>query len=109
MLLFTTLFLISPYSGGITISHADRFRASFISIEANPDFSLAVVGMRDGSKLHFCHRVDERWVQQLPGETQTGSDTARELLAVVVRFRLNAKHLEVQFEDNSRWELCFRA
>ena len=34
--------------------------------------------------------------------------TVGELLAHIANFRLNAKHLDVQFADGSRWERRFR-
>jgi hypothetical protein len=90
------------------LTYAERFGASFVSIEANHNFSEAIAGMRDGSKLHFCHRVEERWVKALPGQANTTPGCAGELLAVLAMFRLNAKHLDLRFADSSQWELPFK-
>jgi hypothetical protein len=78
-------------------------RKSFVALEVNGEFSEAVLQMGDGSRLHFCHRVGERWVKA------EGDDAgmAGAVLARIARFRLNARHLDVQFEDGSRWEAGF--
>jgi hypothetical protein len=83
--------------------HEELLRRSFISLEVNDDFSEAVLGMRDGSRLRFCHRVGERWAKA-EGDP---ADLAGQVLATLSRFRLNGKHLDVQFGDGSRWEARF--
>jgi hypothetical protein len=77
-------------------------RSSFVALEVNDDFSEAVVALRDGSRLRFRHRVGERWVRAEGGEGLAGT-----VLAAVSQFRLNAKHLDVQFADGTRWEARF--
>ena len=59
----------------------------------------------DGSHLAFCHRVDERWVKAIRCD-QNGSNStiAEQLLTDISQFRLNAKHLDIQFQDGSRWD-----
>ena len=65
---------------------------------------------RDNSQLCFCHRVDERWAKAFgpdPHEEETG--LAGVLLSAVKMFRLNAKHLDIQFEDGSQWDEVLKA
>jgi hypothetical protein len=82
----------------------EEFRRAFASLEVNEDFTEAVVGMRDGSQLCFCHRVGERWVKVVcEGEV----NTAGQLLPLIGMFRLNRKHLDIQFQDGGRWEARF--
>jgi len=74
-------------------------------VVANADYSEAVLRLGDGSRLCFCHRVDERWAKALgPEGREDQAGMAGELLAAIVMFRLNAKHLDIQFEDGSRWD-----
>jgi len=80
------------------------FRGSFVSLEVNADFSEAVLRMRDGSRLCFCHRVGQRWAKAVAAG---GADLAGQLLPLIALFRLNARHLDVQFQDGSRWEARF--
>jgi hypothetical protein len=83
----------------------EAFRGSFVSLEVNEDFSEAVLSMRDGSRLCFCHRVGERWARAMgPGE----GGLAGQMLTLIALFRLNAKHLDLQFHDGSHWEARFR-
>jgi hypothetical protein len=80
------------------------FRGSFVSLEVNADFTEAVLRMRDGSRLSFCHRVGQRWAKAAAaGE----ADLAGLLLPLIALFRLNARHLDVQFHDGCRWEARF--
>ena len=81
-------------------------RHSFVTLEVNDDFTEATVTLRDHSGLHFCHRVGERWTRALIPDP-TGPALAGLLLARITQFRLNAKHLDVQFDDASRWEFRF--
>jgi hypothetical protein len=91
------------------MSTEEVWRHSFVLVEVNDEFTEAKISMRDGSKVCFCHRVGERraWAVSTD-ETATATDFAIELLAKIRLFRLNAKHLEVQFEDGTRWEARFR-
>ena len=83
-------------------------RSAFVSLEVNGDFSEAVLVLRDGSRLCFCHRVGERWAKAAgPEGSASGAALAEEVLASVALFRLNPKHLDVQFGDGSRWEARF--
>ena len=76
---------------------------SLISAEVNEDFTEAALALRDKSKLCFCHRVNERWSKAV-GETEEETGMAGELLAAVTMFRLNARHLDIRFNDGSRWD-----
>jgi hypothetical protein len=90
------------------MTHEEFLRRSFVSLEVNEAFSEAVLRMRDDSRLHFCHRVDERWAKAVASDQpESGTALAGTVLATVARFRLNAKHLDVQFADGSRWEARF--
>jgi hypothetical protein len=76
-----------------------------LTVEANESFSEAIVRMRDGSRLCFCHRVGERWAKAVgPEQHEAESGLAEELLAAITKFRLNAKHLDIEFADGSRWD-----
>jgi hypothetical protein len=78
-------------------------------VEVNGDYSEAVLLLGDGSRLCVCHRVGERWakaVNPLAGEVER--TVADDILARVAMFRLNAKHLDIQFADGSRWEMRFK-
>ncbi len=87
------------------MSDGDLIRASFTSLEVNDAFTEAAALLDDQSRLEFRHRVGERSVQALGPENQ--DHRAKQILALVKRFRLNAKHLDVEFIDGSRWELLF--
>ena len=59
----------------------------------------------DNSRLCFCHRVGERWAKAVgPEDREDEAGLAGELLSAMTMFRLNAKHLDIQFEDGSRWD-----
>jgi hypothetical protein len=86
----------------------ELLRESFVSLEVNGDFTEAVVLLRDGSRLCFCHRVGERWAKAVGGPAGVNEGgLAGRVLSLVGLFRLNAKHLDVQFADGSRWEERF--
>jgi hypothetical protein len=87
----------------------ELLRESFVSLEVHDAFTEATLQMRDHSRLVFCHRVGERWARA-EGDAGEGSDStlAGRVLSLMSLFRLNAKHLEVWFEDGSHWETRFR-
>lgn len=88
------------------MTDADCLRAAFKSLDVNANFTQATLLLRDDSQLHFCHRVQERTVNA----TGSGDEMdAAKLLAKIARFRLNAKHLDIQFADGSRWEAILGA
>jgi hypothetical protein len=76
---------------------------ALVSLKVNETHTEAVLVLTDGSRLFFCHRVDERWAKA------DGAGLAGEVLSMIGLFRLNGKHLDVQFNDGSRWEARFRA
>lgn len=78
---------------------------ALLTVEANENFSEAVLQFRDKTRLCFCHRVGERWAKAVgPGQREDEGGLAAELLAAMTSFRLNAKHLDIQFQDGSRWD-----
>ena len=84
-------------------------RASFIAVDADKNFTEAVMRLSDESRLCFCHRVDERWAKAIgPEDKEDEAGLAGELLRAITIFRLNAKHLDIQFEDGSRWDEAFQ-
>jgi hypothetical protein len=86
------------------MSDDDRLRSVFRSIEVNSDFTEAKLQQQDGSTLHLCHRVSERWVRAEPADE---ANQAHAILQRIALFRLNAKHLEIFFVDGTRWEAGF--
>jgi hypothetical protein len=79
------------------MSGRELLQQSFASLEVDSTHTEAVLLLRDGSQLYLCHRVGERWAK-------AAGPTAERVLALVSLFRLNAKHLVVQFADGSEWE-----
>ena len=83
----------------------DILRAQLIAVEADKNFTEAVMRFGDNSRLCFCHRVGERWAKAVgPEDREDEAGLAGELLRAITMFRLNAKHLDIQFEDGSRWD-----
>lgn len=82
----------------------ETLRKALLSVVANEDFTEAVMRFRDNSRLGFCHRVGDRWAKAVgPESREDDSGLAGELLSAITMFRLNSKHLDIQFEDGSRW------
>jgi hypothetical protein len=80
-------------------------RRALTAVEANENFTEAVMRFHDNSRLCFCHRVGERWANAIgPEHREEEAGLAGELLSAMTMFRLNAKHLDIQFEDDSRWD-----
>jgi len=86
----------------------ELFRRSFQSIEVNDAFTEAVIHMDDGSRLCFCHKVGERWAKAEGSDPGEDPSLAGKVLNRIAMFRLNGKHLDIQFQDGSRWEMRFR-
>src|SRR5262249_957808 len=87
----------------------ELLRQSFVSLEVNGEFTEAVLLMQDGSRLCLCHRAGERWAKAVDARAAGSEPTlADQVLSLVSLFRLNAKHLDVRFDDGSRWEAPFR-
>ena len=83
----------------------ETLRRALLTVEADENFTEAVMCFRDDSRLCFCHRVGERWVKAVvPGQREDKTGLAGELLSAITMFRLNAKHLDIQFADDSRWD-----
>ena len=80
-------------------------RQAFAGIEVNNDFTEATVALGDGSRLVFRHRVGERTAKAIGAAHP--ANQASVILECITRFRLNGKHLDVDFIDGSRWELLF--
>jgi hypothetical protein len=90
------------------VTSEEAFRESFVSLEVSGDFTEAVLTMRDGSRLCFCHRVGERWARAAgAGEAPGEGGLAAGMLPLIATFRLNARHLDVRFHDGGRWEAPF--
>jgi hypothetical protein len=87
----------------------EQLHEAFVTVDANANFTEAVVTLRDQSRLCFCHRVGERWAKAVgpDGREQQGG-IASALLGLISLFRLNAKHLDIQFADGTCWELPFK-
>ncbi len=84
-----------------------QLRAALAALDVNDTFTEATLALRDGSRLRFCHRVGERWVRA-EGAPDGSPGEAGRILERVALFRLNGKHLDVQFQDGGRWEARFR-
>ena len=96
------------------MTSAATLQLELLTIQTDERFTEAVLTLRDDSQLCFCHRVGERWAKAVnPGERQREQNPGRQpslaecLLAGMALFRLNAKHLDIQFADGSRWEKSF--
>jgi hypothetical protein len=87
------------------VTSSEHLQSALVMAEANETFTEAVLSLRDGSRLCFCHRVGERWAKAVgaDGKEEMGG-LAAQLLPAITMFRLNAKHLDIQFADGSRWE-----
>ena len=83
----------------------ETLRRALLTVEVNEDFTEAVMRLQDNSRLCFCHRVGERWAKAVgPEEREPEGGEAEELLSAIKMFRLNRKHLDIQFEDGSCWD-----
>lgn len=87
------------------MTSAVTLQSALLAVAANESFAEAVLRLRDGSRLCFCHRVGERWAKAVgPEGREDEAGLAGSLLAAIAKFRLNAKHLDVEFADGSRWD-----
>lgn len=83
----------------------EALRTSLRKVEVNENFTEAVLHLQDNSRLCFCHRVNERWAKAVgPDECEQEGGEAEALLSAIKRFRLNRKHLDIEFADSSRWD-----
>lgn len=87
------------------MNRAETLQAALVTVEADEQFTEAVLRFRDNTRLCFCHRVGERWAKAVgPSRREDEAGLAAELLSAITMFRLNAKHLDIQFADDSRWD-----
>ena len=83
-----------------------EFAQDFASLQTNDTCSEAVVTLHDGSRLCFIHTVEKRQALSVgPAGQETEHRAAGKLLSMIKMFRLNSKHLEIWFQDESHWEL----
>ena len=89
----------------MSLTSAEALRSGLLIVAANEKFTEASLRFQDDSRLCFCHRVGERWAKAIgPGQRENETGLAGELLFAMTMFRLNAKHLDIQFKDGSRWD-----
>lgn len=90
-------------SEGKTVSSEETLDSALISTQANENYTEAAMTFADNSQLHFRHTIHERWVRAL-AEPGDATCLARTLLPLITTFRLNAKHLDITFQDGTRWD-----
>jgi hypothetical protein len=84
----------------------EQFAYAFRSLETNSACSEAVVTLHDGSRLFFIHAVEKQQTLAVGPEGQElKHGSAGKLLNNIKIFRLNSNHLEMWFQDDSRWEM----
>ena len=88
------------------MAHQDeQLTQAFGSLQTNETCSEAVVTLYDGSRLCFIHTVEKRQALSIgPASQETEHGAAGHFLNAIKMFRLNTKHLEIWFQDESRWE-----
>jgi len=80
---------------------ADFTRDNIIRYVTNPEFTEAKVFFRDSSCLEFVHKTrEQRWARPSADDS-----TAGQVCRALRSFRLNAKHLQLFFEDGSDVEV----
>jgi len=91
------------------MSDAEALQDALQSAEVNEEVTEAVLQLKDESRLGFCHRVNERWAKAVgPVGAESEAGLAGEILSAIQQFRLNAKHLDILFQDGSRWDEALR-
>lgn len=84
---------------------AEQLDQQLTTSDVNAAFSEAVLTLVDGTRLCFCHTVDQRWAKAVGSEAdESARGLAAELVEQISGFRLNAKHLDIQFTDGSRFD-----
>ena len=79
---------------------AEYARNRVIRYTVNPAFNRAVLDFTDGSSLQFEHTSrTNRWAR-----ASAESTMADEICRAIRQFRLNAKHLQLFFEDGTNVE-----
>ena len=86
----------APAEGAAPADSAARARACATRCAVNPQCNRAVLSFTDGSELHFEHTLQNRWAK-----ASAGKSLADEVCLSLRLFRLNAKHLQLFFEDGS--------
>jgi hypothetical protein len=86
-----------------TTTSADLLRKFVVAIKTDKRFTEAVIELSDKSLLCFRHAVGERWIKAI-GPNEKPGGFAQNLMGAISMFRLNAKHLEISFNDGSSWE-----
>ena len=83
-----------------SVDFAEYARKNVTRYAPNPAFTRATLDFSDGSSLQFEHTSrDNRWARASADATM-----ADELCRSIRQFRLNAKHLQLFFEDGSNVE-----
>jgi len=83
----------------------ETLRSELAAVEFDDKFTEATLIFKDDSRLWFCHQVDQRWGRAVDrNKREDDSGLAAGLLYNLTAFRLNAKHLDIQFVDGSRWD-----
>lgn len=76
---------------------AERAGQAAARYEVNSDFNHALLHFRDGSYIEFEHSSrTSRWAR-----ASTAGTMADKICLALHQFRLNAKHLQLFFEDES--------
>ena len=84
---------------------AEQLDHHLTSSDANAAFSEAVLTLVDDTRLCFRHTVEQRWARAVGSEAdESAHGLATELVEQISGFRLNAKHLDIQFADGSRFD-----
>jgi len=79
------------------VDFAEYARTHVIRYAVNPAFTQATLDFTDGSHLQFEHTSrSNRWAR-----ASAASTMADEICRSMRQFRLNAKHLQLFFEDGS--------
>ena len=80
--------------------HAEAARKNFVKYTVNAEYTRAALFFRDDSFIEFEHTSrDNRWARA------SGNGTIAEEICRSLRiFRLNAKHLQLFFEDDTNAE-----
>lgn len=74
---------------------ADFARDSATDYIVNSEFTEATLFFNDGSFLQFVHKArDQRWARPSADDA-----TAGQICRAIRQFRLNAKHLQLFFDD----------
>jgi hypothetical protein len=82
------------------VEQADYARRHAIEYVANPAFTHATLHFSDGSHLQFEHSSrNHRWAR-----ASSPGTLADEICGMLSQFRLNAKHLQLFFQDGSNAE-----